>query len=101
MADLVDAAASVEARLMHSERTLSDVRVSVARVETKLLSHEQTMLEFRQENAMQYQDLKVQLSAVGKQLEPLKEARWKASGAYSVMAAVVSAAVSLAIKLWK
>jgi hypothetical protein len=42
----------------------------------------------------QYQDIK-------RALEPLKEAKWKATGAYSVMAAVVSAGISLAVKFWK
>jgi hypothetical protein len=112
MADLIEAAATVEGRLFHAEKTLTEVRIAVARVETKLVGHEESVAEFRKENAAQYQDLKAQLasaqtqtatniSKIMSQLEPLREAKWKASGAYTAMAAVVSAAISLAIKFWK
>lgn len=102
MTDLVEAATSVEGRLVHAERTLTDVRVAVARVEIGLKNHETSVAEFRSENATQYQSVSQQIGGLAKQLEPLKEARWKASGAYSMLAAVVSAGISLAIKfLWK
>jgi hypothetical protein len=106
MPDLIDAAVTVEGRLVHAERTLTDVRVAVARVETRLAAHETSVADFRKENSDQYVDLKTQMTAqmgnITRQLEPLREARWKFSGGMTVVAAFVSAAISLALKFfWK
>ena len=105
MADLVDAAVSIEGRVLYAERALTDVKVIVARIDEKIESHEKVVKEFREENNRQFDELKTQmtgqLSNITKQLEPLKEAKWKASGAYTVIAALVSAAISLAVKFWK
>jgi hypothetical protein len=92
--NLFDVVAPIESRLARAESTLSDVRVTVASTSQRLISQEAAMAAFRAENMAQYQDIK-------RALEPLKEAKWKATGAYSVMAAVVSAGISLAVKFWK
>lgn len=105
MADLVEAAVSIEARVLYAERALADVRVTTARIDEKLENHGKIVAEFRKENTEQFDELKQQMTAqtsnITRQLEPLKEAKWKATGAYTVIAALVSAAISLAIKLWK
>jgi sigma54-dependent transcription regulator len=106
MSDLVDAAVSIEGRVLFAERALTDVKVTVARIDEKLENHEQIVKEFREENNKQFDELKTQITSqttnITRQLEPLKEAKWKATGAYSMLAAVVSAGISLAIKLfWK
>lgn len=100
--------APLEARLQSAEQLLlrrgeniADIRVSVASIDTKLTGHEGIVKDFRDENRRQYDDLNNKLSGIVRQLDPLKEHRWRMSGGLTVLAAVVSGAISLAFKFWK
>jgi predicted nucleic acid-binding Zn-ribbon protein len=91
----------IESRLTSTEKQVADVRVAVASVEQKVIAQDNHIKDFRAENARQYEDLKAGILNTTRQLEPLKEHKWKMTGAASVMAAVISVAISLITKLWK